>query len=109
MRVLFHPEFPKDVRRLEAEYAKISEGLAARFRNEVDQAVDAIKWSPASAGHLLNVGSTVVTELRRRNLRAFPFFVMYGFTGDRLVLGSIIPSRSDPLTWLSRFPGEWPA
>jgi hypothetical protein len=45
MRVLFHPEFPKDVRRFEAEYARISEGLAARFRNEVDQAVQAIKSS----------------------------------------------------------------
>jgi hypothetical protein len=50
----------------------------------------------------------VVAELRRRNLRAFPFFVLYGFTGDKLVLGSVIPTRSDPLTWLSRFPGGGP-
>jgi hypothetical protein len=106
MRVLFHSEFPKDVRRFEAEYAKISEGLAARFRNEVDQAVDAVKSSPTTAGHFLNLGSTVVAEFRRRNLRAYPFFVLYGFTGDQLVFGSVIPSRSDPLTWLSRFPGE---
>jgi hypothetical protein len=109
MRVLFHPEFPKDVRRFEAEYARVSEGLAARFRNEVDQAVQAIKSSPSSAGHRLNVGSIVVVELRRRNLRAFPFFVLYGFTGDKLVFGSVIPTRSDPLTWLSRFPGGGPA
>jgi hypothetical protein len=44
----------------------------------------------------------VVRELRRRNLRAFPFFILYGVTGDRLIIGAVIASRSDPLTWLSR-------
>ena len=73
MRVLFHPEFPKDVRRFEADYAEISDSLAARFRDELGQAVDAIKASPTSAGHFLNQGSSIVPELRRRNLRSFPF------------------------------------
>lgn len=108
MRVRYHPGFPADVRRFEAEYARISDGLAARFRNEIERAVDDIKSSPASAGHFLRVGSAVVKELRRRNLRAFPFFVLYGFTGDQLVIGSVVPTRSDPLTWLSRFPGQGP-
>jgi hypothetical protein len=88
MKVVFHPEFPKDVR---------------RFRREIDSAVDAIKSSPTSAGHFLNLGSAVVPDLRRRNLKAFPFFVLYGVVGDQLIFGSVIPSRSDPLTWLTRF------
>jgi hypothetical protein len=103
MRVLFHPEFPKDIRRFAAEYAQVSDGLAERFRQEVDVAVDAIRSAPSGAGHFLNVGSSVVTELRRRNLRAFPFFVLYGVLRDRLLFGAVIPSRSDPLTWLVRF------
>lgn len=103
MTVLFHPEFPRDIRRFEAEYAAISPGLAARFRQELDSAVEAVKASPARAGHFLNLGSQVVREFRRRNLRAFPFFVLYGVTDDRLIFGSVIPSRSDPLTWLARF------
>jgi hypothetical protein len=103
MRVLFHPGFPKDVRRFEAEYAAISPGLAARFRREVDTALEAVKASPTSAGHFLNLGSRVVRQVRRRNLRAFPFFVLYGLADDRLIFGSVIPSRSDPLTWLVRF------
>jgi hypothetical protein len=106
MRVIFHPEFAADVRRFEAEYFQVSEGLAVRFRNEVDQALDAIKSSPTRAGHFLNISSSVVSELRRRNLRSFPFFVLYGVAGDDLFFGSIIPSRSDPLTWLSRFQDE---
>jgi hypothetical protein len=103
MRILFHPEFPKDIRRFEAEYALISDGLALRFRRELDQAIDAVKSSPAGAGHFLNLGSSVVNELRRRNLRAFPFFILYGIVDDQLVFGSVIPTRSDPLTWLTRF------
>jgi hypothetical protein len=106
MRVIFHPEFSEDIRRFETDYAEISDGLALRFRNEVYQTIDAIKSSPTSAGHFLNFGSFVVPELRRRNLKSFPFFVLYGFTVDRLLFGSIIPSRSDPLTWLARFSGQ---
>ena len=106
MRVVFHPEFAKDIRRFGAEYARISEGLAKRFRNEVDQALDAIKSSPTSAGHFLFVRSAVVSDLRRRNLKSFPHFVLYGCSGDQIFFGSLIPSRSDPLTWLSRFAGK---
>jgi hypothetical protein len=104
--VIFHPEFSTDIRRFEAEYSQVSEGLARRFRNEVLQALDVIMSSPTSAGHFLTTGSAVVSELRRRNLRSFPFFVLDGLAGEQLLFGSVIPSRSDPLTWLSRFPGE---
>jgi len=31
------------------------------------------------------------------------FFILYGVVGDDLIFGSVIPSRSDPLTWLTRF------
>lgn len=46
MRVLFHPEFPKDIRRFERDYQAISEGLAVRFRSEIDEALNAIMLSP---------------------------------------------------------------
>jgi hypothetical protein len=103
MRVVFHPDFAKDVRRFQSEYSAISEGLGSRFRRELDQVVEAIMSSPMSAGHFLNLGSNVVRELRRRNLRAFPFFVLYGVTDELVIFGALIPSRSDPLTWLTRF------
>lgn len=104
MRVLFHPEFPQDVRRFAAEYGEVSPSLAVRFRSEIDSAIEAVKLSPTSAGHYLNLGSKIVPELRRRNLRAFPFFILYGVTPGQLIFGSVIPSHSDPLTWLARFP-----
>jgi len=103
MRVLFHPEFPRDIRKFEKDYRAISDGLAARYRRELDEALEAIKLSPQSAGHFLQTGSEVVTAFRRRNLRAFPFFILYGITGDTIIIGSLIPSRTDPLIWLTRF------
>ena len=103
MRVLYHPDFPKDIRKFEADYRSVSEGLAARFRLEIEAALDAVKASPQSAGHYLRTGSKIVPEFRRRNLAAFPFFVIYGVTSGSIIFGSVIPSRSDPLTWLTRF------
>jgi len=107
MRVLFHPEFPKDIRRFAAEYAQISDGLAERFRQEVDAVVDAIRSAPSGAGHFLPGGSSVVAELRRRNLRAFPFFVLYGVLGDRLLLARIFHSPHEMAT--ARSAGILPA
>lgn len=104
MTVLYHPDFPRDIRRFATEYQRISAGLAARFRTEVDAALEAVKLTPQAAGHFLHTGTRVVTEFRRRNLRAFPFFVLYAIADDRLLFGALIPSRSDPLTWLARFP-----
>ena len=104
MKVVFHPDFPKDQLRFEAGYADISDGLAQRFRGEINEAVEAIKEAPSAAGHFINTGSKMVPEFRRRNLSDFPFFVLYGWTGEWLIFGAIIPTRSDPLTWLTRFP-----
>jgi hypothetical protein len=105
MRVLFHPEFPKDIRKFARDYQAISEGLSVRFRREIDEALEAIKASPQSAGHFLQTGPKLVKAFRRRNLQAFPFFILYGITEDSVVVGSLIPSRTDPLTWLIRFDG----
>ncbi len=103
MRVSYHPEFPKDVLKFQGGYAEVSSLLGKRFRKEVDDAVAAVKMSPTSAGHFLNLGSEIKRKMRRRNLKTFPFFVPYTMVEDRLMFGALIPSRSDPLTWLTRF------
>jgi hypothetical protein len=103
MNVRYHPEFPEDVLRFAAQYGEISPRLESRFRADVDDALVRIKAGPTDAGHFLNTGSTIVTDVRRRNLKSFPQFVLYGLHADLLVIGALIPSASDPLTWLSRF------
>jgi hypothetical protein len=104
MTVSYHPEFPQDIKKYEAQYLEISHRLRLRFRAEIDEAIEQIKSSPGSAGHFLNTGSLIVKEVRRRNLISFPFFILYGLTEDVLVFRSVIPSSSDPLTWLTRLP-----
>jgi hypothetical protein len=103
MRVSYHPDFPGDIKRFEAQYLEVSERLASRFRAAVDDAIEQIKTSPTSAGHFVNTGSRIVKEVRRRNLSSFPAFVLYGISGDMLMFRSLIASASDPLTWLKGF------
>jgi hypothetical protein len=106
MKVVYHPDFPKDIKQFEAQYRQVSQPLALRFRAEVDRAVVRIKASPGAAGHFLNTGSKIVKEVRRRNLASFPFFVLCAVHEDLLVIRSVIPSASDPLTWLGRLPKD---
>jgi hypothetical protein len=103
MTVLYHPDFASDIRRFATQYAEVSPKLELRFRDEVDATIGAINSNPTGAGHFLNAGSVLLRVVRRRNLNAFPFFVLYGMTADRLIFGALIPSASDPLTWLGRF------
>ncbi|WP_042724344.1 hypothetical protein [Chthoniobacter flavus] len=103
MRVLYHPEFAEDVRRFAGHYGEISLKLKQRFQNEIDMVLAQIKERPTSAGHILNTGSAIAADIRRKNLDSFPYFVLYGLHGDLLVFGSIIPTASDPLMWLKRF------
>lgn len=102
MTVIYHPDFVGDIRRFAAQYAMVSAKVERTFREEVDAAIIAIKANPTSAGHFINTGSVILRAVRRRNLDAFPFFVLYGLTDDRLIFGSLIPSATDPLTWLGR-------
>lgn len=103
MTVLFHPEFVRDIQRFAIKYAEISPKLEGKFRRDIDIALATVKTNPTGAGHFINTGSLILREVRRRNLEVFPFFVLYGLADDRLVFGSVIPSASDPLTWLARF------
>ena len=103
MRILYHPGLARDIQQFAGKYAEISPRLSERFRQDIDGALLAVKTNPTGAGLYINTGSLILREVRRRNLETFPFFVLYGLADDRLVFGAVIPSASDPLTWLKRF------
>jgi len=50
MKVIYHPDFPSDIRKFEMDYRQISEGLAARFRQEIESALDAINTTATLLG-----------------------------------------------------------
>jgi len=104
MKIAYHPDFARDVRKFTDKYRLVYPALGEKFRLEIKVAINAVKLGPETAGHLLPTQVVGVRYFRRRNLKSFPFFILYGCSTDMLIFGSIIPSRSDPLTWLSRFP-----
>ena len=103
MTVVYHPKFVLDIQRFATKYAGISPALEMKFHRAVKVALTMVKANPTSAGHFINTGSLILREVRRHNLKSFPFFVLYGLADDRLIFGSLIPDASDPLTWLTRF------
>ena len=98
----FHPAFAGDVLRFAAQDEAVAARLGGRFRREIDETIAEIKAAPTSAGHFLRPSPISSVVFRRRNLHAFPHFVLYGLIDDRLIFGSVIASRSDPLLWLAR-------
>ena len=73
MRVVYHPDFPKDIKRFEKQYRDISERLALRFRAEVDGArMNAIGWHPAGMQNVFVWLTGGVALLNHRLMAANP-------------------------------------
>jgi len=106
MNIAAHEEFAKDQIKFWSGYSEISDRVAIRFQQQVDEAIFAIVAYPLAAGHFFYTGERQVKHLRRRNFKRFPFFILYSYdpTADALFFGAVIPSRSNPRHWLDRFP-----
>jgi len=48
VKAIYHPEFPKDIKRFEAQYREVSKALAVRFRQAIDDAIQRLRASPGS-------------------------------------------------------------
>ena len=66
---IFHPRAVLDARKIEQDYAKISEDLADRFWTELNEANDEVFSRPEQ--HFDPSG------YRRRNLTKFPFHILF--------------------------------
>jgi len=76
-----------------------SEKVALRFRDEVDDAIKFIILAPAAAGHLIPRKFPNGVPHRRRNLKKFPFFIVYTYEPEQLAFLWLRPSRSNPRNW----------
>jgi len=104
MKVLVSSAFPHSEWRFRLDYEReASAQVAQRFQNEVDEAVAKIKSAPLAAGHIVYQEPEFGLKFRRRNLRKFPFCILYMFDGELLVLANLLPSRSDQKNWLKDF------
>ncbi len=66
---IFHPLAVEDARKIEQDYARISEDLADRFWIELNEAIDEVFSRPEQ--HFDPSG------YRRRNLKRFPFHILF--------------------------------
>jgi len=97
MKLVIDKRVTTRTRHVSRDYARTaSEEVAHRFRNAVDEAIWAIARAPAAAGHLIHYPPDPKVAYRRRNLRTFPFFIIYSHEPKQITLLWLRASRSNP-------------
>lgn len=84
-----HPLAADEAEDAERWYRERNDTAAARFRRELDQAVDSISERPQG-------GSPYLGSTRRILLRRFPFFVVYRVLDERVQIVAVAHARRRP-------------
>ncbi len=90
-----HPLAAEEAGAAEQWYRERNDTAAARFRRELDRAVELIAERPEAAP--LYIGNT-----RRFLLRRFPFFVVYRVYIGRVQVVAVAHARRKPGYWVQR-------
>ena len=67
---IFHPRASRDAQKIEKDYTRISEELGNRFWKELSEAIDEVFAHPSRQHFDLS-------GYRRRNLKKFPFHILF--------------------------------
>lgn len=78
-----------------AYYEEVQKGLGARFRAEVEAAVQRAAFFPMH-------GKASAGGTRRRLVSRFPIFLVYSVEDDGVLIHAVADSRRSPEYWLSR-------
>lgn len=76
-------------------YEKQRNGLGKDFLASVDEALEKLRQWP-------DFGGVVYKQLRRANLRRFPYGVFYQIVGERIIVVGILHGRRSPRLWKAR-------
>jgi plasmid stabilization system protein ParE len=90
-----HPLAAGEAEAAERWYRERNETAAARFRRELDRAVELIAERPEAA-------PPYVTNTRRFLLRRFPFFVVYRVYSGHVQVVAVAHARRRPHYWRDR-------
>jgi toxin ParE1/3/4 len=93
--VEFHPLAADEAEAAERWYRERNETAAARFRRELDSAVDRIAERPEA-------GAPYLESSRRILLHRFPFFIVYRFRQARIEIVAVAHARRRPGYWRER-------
>jgi len=85
----------RDVLKVQEWYARRSQGLDLSFRDELDQALIHIRTHPEGF-------PVVYGDIRRANLRRFPFGVFYVRRRDHIFVLGVVHHARHPNLWKRR-------
>ena len=103
----FREGFSSDIDKFKQQYRTQSPVIADRFESAVNEALAKIKEAPTAVGHFIRGPEGAVREFRRCNLKGFPLFIIYGVSGQMILIGGLLHARSRPAEWLRPFRPPW--
>ena len=93
--VQFHPWFPSDISEAASWYEARKHGLGVEFCAAVRDCVDLIIADPESH-------SKIDTHLRYRQVKRFPYLVLFENDSSRLLMYAVIHAAKSPENWNER-------
>ncbi|MEM1156963.1 MAG: type II toxin-antitoxin system RelE/ParE family toxin [Verrucomicrobiota bacterium] len=93
--LVLQPEALEELKQGKLWYNQRLAGLGNEFISEVNQVLSTLAASPM-------LGTEIYRDLRRRNLRRFPYSVIYQVTDDRIDVVAIFHASQDPEKWKAR-------
>jgi len=95
MRVGYHSAVQKDVNRILRRYENVSQRLADDFWSELNTFIAAAAANPLRFHPFLS-------DLRRANLKRFPYHVLYRVLSDRIRIIAVRHHKRHPRAALNR-------
>jgi len=95
MSVRFHPEAVAELEEAALFYEQQREGLGGRLVVAIEAALLSIQDAPKR-------WPTFDQEVRRRMVRAFPYFILYSMEPKFILILAVIHAHQRPLPWAYR-------
>lgn len=100
-KVIFHPLADREMLDAIRYYEDLSAGLGTRLRNEAKSYLNKILAQPLRF-------SIRIADVRRANLKTFPYHLNYLLHGDSIAVVAVSHNRQHPFYWSERLKNrEW--
>jgi plasmid stabilization system protein ParE len=94
-QLIIRPAADEDLEEASAWYEKKQPGLGKRFLSSVDATLEKLRQRP-------DFGIIVHKQLRRANVKRFPYGIFYIVEAERLVIVGVLHARRAPRHWKAR-------
>ncbi|WP_437995710.1 type II toxin-antitoxin system RelE/ParE family toxin [Sorangium sp. So ce185] len=95
MRFRLHPRALQEFEEAVDYYLDLSPEVASRFVDAFEAAVSFVRRNPDAAARIEG-------DVRRWNLRKFPYALIYRISNEHVVVLAVMPARREPGYWKNR-------